>query len=109
MKCWYCLEEFNPEILNEVIKHEHSDIDECSGLIKGVLAGKSYKDGNIEEIRYDESNGDFDVVFRKYGRRYRYFDVPKDTFDKAVNCEKIGKFMAENIKGVFRYAQIDYS
>ncbi|MCC7206843.1 MAG: KTSC domain-containing protein [Anaerolineae bacterium] len=41
------------------------------------------------------------------GRIYQYYDVPDDIFDAMLNAPSKGKFFNQNIRGKFRYREIE--
>jgi hypothetical protein len=53
---------------------------------------------------YDGSRQVLIVEF-KNGGRYEYYDVPEATYDGFVRAGSKGQFLAQNIKGVYRYAR----
>jgi hypothetical protein len=60
---------------------------------------------NIESVGYDEDSETLEVEF-KNGTLYQYFDVPQGAFNGLVNAESVGGYLAENIKGVYRYSRV---
>lgn len=60
---------------------------------------------NVESVGYDEDSGTLEVEF-KNGTLYQYFDVPQGTFNGLVNSDSVGGYLAENIKGVYRYSRV---
>jgi hypothetical protein len=59
---------------------------------------------NLESVGYDEESGTLEVEF-KNGTLYQYFDVPQGVFDGLANADSPGGYLAENIKGVYRYSR----
>ncbi len=45
------------------------------------------------------------MVEFKTGGRYNYFDVPETVFERMKAAPSKGQFLAENIKGNYRYAR----
>lgn len=41
------------------------------------------------------------------GQVYQYYDVPDDIFDAMLNAPSKGKFFNQNIRGKFRYREIE--
>jgi hypothetical protein len=41
------------------------------------------------------------------GRIYQYYDVPQEIFDGMLNAESKGKYFNANIRGKFRYQEIE--
>lgn len=60
---------------------------------------------NIAGFGYDEEGHILTVEF-KNGGRYRYFDVPTATFEQMKGASSKGRFLAQNIKGIYRYARV---
>jgi hypothetical protein len=40
------------------------------------------------------------------GGVYQYFDVPEEVFQKMCAADSKGRFLAQQIKGVYRYARM---
>lgn len=40
------------------------------------------------------------------GGRYNYFDVPEIVFERMKAAPSKGKFLAQNIKGKYRYSRV---
>ncbi|WP_149088096.1 KTSC domain-containing protein [Pseudomonas prosekii] len=60
---------------------------------------------NVESVGYDEDSETLEVEF-KNGTLYQYFDVPQSAFNGLVNADSVGVYLAENIKGVYRYSRV---
>jgi len=60
---------------------------------------------NISRFRYDESSQVLGVEF-KSGGEYQYFDVPQGVFEQMKTAASKGQFIAQNIKGHYRYARV---
>jgi hypothetical protein len=45
------------------------------------------------------------IVEYNNGGRYNYYDVPESMFERMKAAESKGQFLAQNIKGVYRYAR----
>jgi len=60
---------------------------------------------NIARIRYDASTLTLEVEFHN-GRMYQYFDVPMAVFQGLRTAQSPGGYLANNIKGHFRYARV---
>lgn len=58
----------------------------------------------IVRFTYDKDSSALTVEFKK-GGTYQYFDVPEPTFEAMKAADSKGQFLAQNIKGVFRYAR----
>jgi hypothetical protein len=59
---------------------------------------------NISGFDYDKDSQILTVEF-KTGGRYNYYDVPETTFEQMKAASSKGQFLAQNIKGRFRYAR----
>jgi hypothetical protein len=60
---------------------------------------------NIARFRYDEKNQVLTVEF-KDGSTYNYFDVPQAVGGQMKAAPSKGQFLAQNVKGRFRYARV---
>ncbi len=58
----------------------------------------------IAGFEYDEKTQVLTVEFAKSGR-YNYYDVPKALFEQMTVAPSKGQFLAQNIKGTYRYAR----
>jgi hypothetical protein len=45
------------------------------------------------------------VVEFKNGGRYNYYDVPEIVFEQMKTAPSKGQFLAQNVKGAYRYAR----
>lgn len=59
---------------------------------------------NIARFDYDIDSHVLTVEF-KNGATYNYYDVPKIVFDQMKAASSKGQFLAQNVKGVYRYAR----
>lgn len=59
---------------------------------------------NIAAIGH--SNDKLHIRFRN-GGRYVYDDVPRETFEQAVEAKSLGGFVHENVKGKYAHTRID--
>ena len=59
---------------------------------------------NIERFKYDNVSRVLKVEF-KTGGTYDYFDVPEQTFNAMCNAPSKGQYLAQQIKGSYRYAR----
>ena len=46
------------------------------------------------------------IVEFKSSARYSYFDVPEIVFERMKAAPSKGQFIAQNIKGAYRYARV---
>jgi hypothetical protein len=58
----------------------------------------------IIRCRYDGDAQILEVEF-KSGTTYRYFDVPAPIFEQMKTAPSKGQFLAQTIKGAYRYAR----
>lgn len=65
---------------------------------------ESPESSNIGRFRYDDANQVLFVEF-KNGSLYQYFDVPQNVFEQMKTVPSKGQFLAQNIKGAYRYAR----
>lgn len=59
---------------------------------------------NITKFGYDQSNQIMLVEF-KNGSLYKYFDVPETIYEQMKTAPSKGRFLSQNIKGLYRYAR----
>lgn len=60
---------------------------------------------NVAGFGYDSKSEVLTVEFMQ-GRRYNYYDVPLMIFEQMRMATLKGQFLAQNIKGKYRYARI---
>lgn len=60
---------------------------------------------NITGFGYDKEKQVLVVEF-KNGGRYNYFDVQETVFKQMDAAPSRGQFLAQNVKGNFRYARV---
>jgi hypothetical protein len=58
---------------------------------------------NIRSIGFEE--GVLEIEF-KNGAVYQYYDVQEHIFDELMQADSQGKYLAQNIKGYFRYSRV---
>lgn len=59
---------------------------------------------NIARFKYDEKSFVLFVEF-KNGSVYQYFDIPQGIFEQMMAAPSKGQFLAQSIKGLYRYAR----
>lgn len=59
---------------------------------------------NVARFGYDSSAQVLTVEF-KNGGTYNYFDIPEVVFEQMNNASSRGQFLAQQIKGRYRYAR----
>jgi hypothetical protein len=60
---------------------------------------------NVNGFGYEESTQILTVTF-KSGGEYQYYDVPQSVFEQMQAATSKGQFLAQNIKGHYRYARV---
>ena len=60
---------------------------------------------NIVRFQYDEQNRVLRVEF-KNGSLYGYYDLPASVFESMQAAESKGQFLAQQVKGRYRYARL---
>lgn len=60
---------------------------------------------NIARFKYDPVSRVLAVEF-KNGGTYNYFDVPDFIFEEMKNAGSKGQYLAQRIKGAYRYARV---
>lgn len=60
---------------------------------------------NIASVGHDAATSTLEVEFLS-GSLYQYFDVPETVFQELVTASSVGSFLAREIKGQYRYAQL---
>jgi hypothetical protein len=59
----------------------------------------------IARFGYDDRTQILTVEF-KSGGRYNYYDVPGGVFEQMRNAPSKGRYLAQQIKGRYRYARV---
>ncbi|MBR9860960.1 KTSC domain-containing protein [bacterium] len=60
---------------------------------------------NISSIGYDEESTTLEIEFHN-GAVYQYFDVPFSIYDDLMGADSHGKYLAQNIKGKYRFVRV---
>ncbi len=60
---------------------------------------------NIESIGYEPDNQTLEIEFLN-GSLYQYFDIPQHIYEEMMSADSQGKYLAQNIKGVYRYSKV---
>jgi len=60
---------------------------------------------NVAAVGYDEDSSTLQVEFIN-GGTYRYFDVSENIFTGLRDADSVGGYLAENIKGTYRYSKV---
>lgn len=66
---------------------------------------KSVQSSNIASIGYDENSATLEIEFLN-NSIYQYFDVPKHIYTELMRVDSQGRYLAQNIKGAYRYSKI---
>ena len=64
----------------------------------------SVKSTNIISVGYDEKEKLLEVEFVNSGV-YKYYNVPKEIYEQALNAPSIGKFIWTSIRGRYRFSK----
>lgn len=64
-----------------------------------------FTSSNVAAIRYDPEQSLLEVEFLN-GARYQYYDVPEHVAQALEQAESKGIFLAQSIKGYFRYCRV---
>lgn len=60
---------------------------------------------NIASIGYDANSQTLEIEFLN-GGVYQYFDVPQHVHEELMNASSHGQYLAQNIKGIYRYSKV---
>ena len=60
---------------------------------------------SIAEVGYDPATRTLEVLFHN-GHIYRYFAVPPSVYDAFMASDSKGKFLNENLKGLYQYVKV---
>jgi hypothetical protein len=66
---------------------------------------KPVTSSNIASIGYDENTSTLEIEFLN-NSIYQYFDVPQRIYQGLMQADSQGQFLAQNIKGVYRYSKV---
>lgn len=66
---------------------------------------KAVSSSNIASIGYDVNSQTLEVEFLS-GGVYQYFDVPEQVYTDLMNASSHGQYLAQNIKGHYRYSKV---
>lgn len=58
---------------------------------------------NIQSIGYEDET--LQIQFLN-GTTYQYFEVPLHIFNGLQVADSVGKYLAENVKGIYRYSKV---
>jgi hypothetical protein len=97
LKAYFSINPKENNIANEVL-------DRISEEEK-ALNRASVASSNINSIGYDENTSTLEIEFLN-NSIYQYFDVPQHIYQGLMQADSLGQFLAQNIKGVYRYSKI---
>jgi len=60
----------------------------------------------LSTVAYDDATSVLDIEF-KHGGSYRYFMVPRRTYDALLAAESKGRFFNHAIRGRFAFTRLD--
>ncbi|NJL26617.1 MAG: KTSC domain-containing protein [Thermoanaerobaculia bacterium] len=60
---------------------------------------------NLSRFAYDSEHMILTVEFKR-GGTYNYYDVPEGIFELMKTAQSHGRALAQNVKGIYRYARI---
>lgn len=66
---------------------------------------EAVQSSNIASIGYDENSATLEIEFLN-GGVYQYFDVPKNIFNEIMEAGSHGQYLAQNIKGHYRFSKV---
>jgi len=66
---------------------------------------QSVSSSNIASIGYDDASQTMEVEFLN-GSVYQYFDVPRNEYNGMMSASSHGQYLAQNIKGNYRYSKV---
>lgn len=66
---------------------------------------KPVKSSNIASIGYDDNSSTLEIEF-KNGTVYQYFDLPEREYKGFIGAESHGTYLAQSIKGRYRYSKV---
>lgn len=75
------------------------------GFSEGVQGPVRFSSSNVHSATYDPITADLEVTFRN-GTTYNYASVSADTWEKFLNADSAGKFLAQQIKGRHRATRL---
>lgn len=99
-------ENSNYNELAEVWRAQNPSIDRLiDNKNQKRMERQAVSSSNIESIGYDPQSETLEIEFLN-GSIYQYFDVPEQIFDELMQAESHGKYLANNIKGGYRYSRV---
>lgn len=68
---------------------------------------KQLDSSSISSVTYDPESGLLQLVFRRTGHIYHYFDVPRSSYRALMDADSKGAFINQVLKPSFDYARVD--
>lgn len=93
----------NYEELVETWRSQNQIINNIKKEIKMEMT--RVESSNVETVGYEEESQTLQVEF-KNGGMYQYFDVPMHVYEELRDADSVGKYLAYNIKGTYRYSKV---
>jgi hypothetical protein len=66
---------------------------------------ESPESSNVSRFGYEPNNQTLFVEFHS-GGMYQYFDVPEQVFEDMKVAPSKGRYLAQMVKGIYRYARV---
>lgn len=63
---------------------------------------------SLASVTYDPEDCFLEVVFRRTGHIYDFFDVPRATYDALMAAPSKGAFLNQAIKPHFDHVRVDF-
>lgn len=64
---------------------------------------------NVRSVGYDRKREELGIRFKSSPQRYIYSDVPINVYKELIAAPSRGKYVHQNIKGVYPYRRKDYT
>ncbi len=61
----------------------------------------------LDLVGYDETTRILEVRFLKNGSRYRYLNVPKETYERLLSASSKGRYMREFVFDRYAYEKME--
>lgn len=94
-----------PEVYGTVMELWRRQLLQPPGKANITMNRTPVTSESLASIGYDEATLTLEVEFIR-GAVYQYFDVPKSVHDELINASSHGTYLAQQIKGQFRYARM---
>ena len=60
---------------------------------------------NVKSVGYDDEESVLEVEFMS-GGVYQYSDVPRDVFEGFFMASSVGRYLHQNVKGVYEFERV---